>query len=251
MSQQIRKTKKRPAPIKGKRKRVTVNEQIKAEIVEVPSAGTQIVSRRPYPPKIVTTSISTHVRNTELVFGVSTAAVGAFVSTRIPLNANFPSWLAGIAANFSKYRWHFLKFIYIPIVPTTVTGQVVLSLGYDFIDNAPASISAAQQYFNSVTAPVWAGYNGANELNTYSKVKTPGSVCVVVDNTRLGGPSGDAFYRFANGGNFGGYSGQDKNIYCPGYLDVSTAGGLALGVGNLFIEYTVELIEPINPTANA
>jgi hypothetical protein len=215
------------------------------DIVTAPSAGASIIRRTVIPPKISTVGKSTLVRNTELLTTVSTLAAGAFNTNRGRIIPGNLTWLSGVAANFSKWRWHFLKIVYVPVCPTVTTGQVVMCLGYDATDVPPTTLIQAQSTFESVSAPVWAGFNGTSELNTYKAIKSPGAVCINVDVTRLGGPTGDSFYRFITNGNIAAQTDVDKNIFCPGHVDISTAGGLAVLVGNVFLEYVIELIEPI------
>nr|WRQ65843.1 structural protein [Tolivirales sp.] len=221
--------------------------------VKVPIAGTSIVERIGRGPIMRSLGMRTEVRNCELITTISTIALGVFNTNRDALGPFNKPWLSGVASSFSKWRWIFCKYVYIPVCPTTTAGQVVLGLGYDFADNAPGSLQDAQAKFRSVTSPVWAGFDGSSDLNRYTKGRSPGSVSVEVDVNRLGGTPGDPWFRFANSGNFAGYANTDKNIYCPGYLDVSTAGGGATTtiVGNLFVEYIIELIEPIVAANNA
>jgi hypothetical protein len=215
------------------------------DVVTAPSAGSSIIRRTVIPPKINTIGRSTYVRNTELLSSIGTIALGAFNTSRGRLIPGNLTWLTGVASNFSKWRWHFLKIVYVPVCPTVTTGQVVMCLGYDATDVPPTTLVQAQSTFESVTAPVWAGFNGTSELNTYKPIKSPGAVCINVDVTRLGGATGDNYYRFITNTNIAAQTDVDKNIFCPGHVDISTAGGVALVVGNVFLEYVVELIEPI------
>lgn len=220
------------------------------ETITAPVAGSMIVKRTSIPPRMSTLGRSTFVRNTELLTTVATVAAGAFNTTRGRLAPGPLTWLGSLAANYSKWRWNFLKIIYVPVCPSTTTGQIVMSLGYDQTDLAPTTLVQAQQAFESVTSPVWAGFNGTNELNTYSAGKSPGSVCINVDVARLGGPTGASFYRYINNNNLIALTDVEKNIFVPGHVDISSAGGVALVVGNLFFEYVVELIEPVASALN-
>nr|UHS72239.1 MAG: putative coat protein [Macanavirus sp.] len=219
-------------------------------VVTAPVAGTAIYTRR-YNPQFTMSDMGMIICNTELLTAVSSTA--AFANSRAALIPSNLSWLEGVANNFSKWRWLYLRFIYIPVCPTSTQGQVVLGFSYDHNDNAPASVAAAQQAYQSVTAPYWAGWEGSALLQNFNIPAMPGAICSTLDVRRLGGPLGDAFYRFANLGNFGGFSNTIKNIYSPGILDITTTGGPVVSVlaGNIFAEYAIEVIEPVNPTANA
>lgn len=233
------------------RRKVKKVSELHAEMLTPPISGSAIVTRSKIPPQITLKGSSTFIRNTEYVINVTVAALGAFAVARYGLIPATASWLPGVASNYSKWRWHFLKFIYIPIIPTTTTGQVILSLGYDSLDASATTLVQAAQAYNAVAAPVWAGYNGTNDLNKYSPIRSVGSVSVLVDSTRLGGPSGDAFYRYLSLTAYGALGATDQNVYSPGYLTVATAGGAAANtVGFLFMEYVIELIEPIASALN-
>lgn len=230
--------------VNTKRKRTKKIRRDESTKIVVPAAGGVIVRRGRLPPQISNKGQSTFVRNTELGVLVGTAALGAFLNARFNLVPGNLNWLSGIAGSYNKWRWHFLKVMYIPIVPTTTPGQVTLAFGYDVADAVPTSIIQTQQMYNSVSSPVWAGYEGTSDMNTYLPVRGPGAVSLLLDVTRLGGPTGDAYYRFANNTSLAAYEPEERNIYVPAYVDISTSGGLAASVGDLFIEYIVEFIEP-------
>jgi hypothetical protein len=219
--------------------------------VRPPISGSAIVRKGVYPPRIESKGLSTFVRNTEQLTSPQTIGVG-FGSARSLLTPGNVTWLSGIADCFNKFRWHFLKLIYIPTCPTTTQGQLAMALGYDVVDASPTLMIQTQQMYNSVTCPAWAGFDGCNDLNQYSTTRSPGSVSVQLDCTRLGGPSGDAFYRTISNLALGALSAAEQNIYVPAYIDVSTFGGpVAVNtIGTLFIEYIVEFIEPTVPILN-
>lgn len=232
---------------KQKNKRMRLSTKVTA-----PSAGGVIVRRGVNPPRIISQGMSTFVRNTELLSTVGTAALGAFGNARGNLIAGNLTWLSVLAQGFNKWRWHFVKLIYIPTVPSTTLGQVVLSFGYDVVDTQPTTLVQAQQAYNSVNCPVWAGFDGSSDLNRYTRDRSPGSVSLQLDCNRLGGATGDNYYRFTTNVTLATFSAQERNIYVPAFVDISTANGAAAAgsVGNLFIEYEVELVEPVAQVLN-
>jgi hypothetical protein len=217
--------------------------------VTAPSAGSVVVNRQFSTPQIRTMGSSTYVRNTEPIQSITTAAAGAFLTLRATLIPSNIPWARGVASNFSRWRWNYLRFIYIPNCPTTTSGEIVMGLGYDFSDTAPTSVVDTQLCYNSVTSPYWAGYEGANLMNNFGAAKTMGCVTVDVDVRRLGANSGNQFYRYMGITTFNALANKnDQNIYSPGYLDISLLGGpaAATNVGTIFAEYVLELIEPVS-----
>lgn len=242
--------------MKVKKARTQRKSGTMAQPITAPVAGGSIITRTPTGPRLYSNpsgkSSGHFVQNCERFVGVSTAALGAFFTQRVYLHPGQPNWLGGISGSFSKYRWHFLKLTYIPICPATTPGLFVMGLGYDMADLVPTTTEIAQSAALSVTTPVWGGFNGSNDLNKYTVSKTPGAVSIVVDVNRLGGASGLSYYRTINRVNFAALSNWDKNFYSGAYVDCTVEGGVTgvSGVGHLFMEYIVELIEPIASAAN-
>lgn len=246
------KSKNTPRSKAAKRRRNKTS--IITETITAPAAGSVIINRRNNGPSIYsksTNNISGHfVKNCERLAGISTVALGAFFTQRLALHPGRLGWLSTLSPAFSKYKWHFLKIIYIPICPTSTSGLFIGGLGYDFADNAPTTSVQAQQANRSVTSPVYGGFNGAHELNSYTKQRTPGAVSIIVDVDHLGGATGQTYYRNITEVNLGLVSPAERNFYAGAYIDASVEGGLALAVGHLFLEYVVEFIEPISPAVN-
>lgn len=249
------KAKNAPRSRASRRRRAAGSGALDAHTTTVPASGGMIIRRRATGP-VITTRIGRnpghHVRNCERIFGASTAALGAFISSRVFIYPGVFPWLLGPSQSFSKYKFHFLKFIYIPISTSTQAGHLCLGLGYDGSDLAPTSMQLAQQAHKAVTAPIWAGFNGSDELSKFSKDRGAGSVSIVVDVDKLGGPSGQSYFKTISSGNFNILSTQDRNFYSGVYLDISLEGGSTgiAAAGHVFAEYDVELIEPIAPSVN-
>lgn len=235
-----------------KRKRPVKQINYGSTSITAPISGSSIVRRKLQIPKIITSNSSTFVCNTELANNVVGIALGAFFTVRESLYPPYVGWLSGVAVNYSKWRWVYLRAIYIPLCPTTTTGQVVLSLGYDFNDTVP-TLNTAQQAYRSVSTPPWGGFEGTMLMNSPQAKPGAGSVVVDVDTSRFGSGSALTYYRFVNQTTFGAANANDKNIYCPAYLDYSTFGGPAVQAtfGNIYWEYCIELIEPIAASVNA
>lgn len=148
---------------------------------------------------------------------------------------NLP-WLAGVAQNFSKWRWRRFSFRYVATTSTQTSGGVGQGYGYDMAESTPAALS-------TVAAFDQFSYHAAWLSDTEDKVMDTGRF------------SRD-WYPYIGSGAFGGLSTNDRNDYCPGYVsDYSGVSSLtSLGeVGFLIADYVVELTDPISavlqPTA--
>jgi hypothetical protein len=213
--------------------------------VSVPiNAG--VVTSRQRVPLLSSTGLSTIVTNTETYHDLNAAALGAFSVTNKATLPTQPSWLAGIADLYSKYRWRKLRFVYLPSCPTTTQGSGVVSIGYDRLDADPGNATAMQQSFRAITFPPYAGYEGAMALTTFNDVA--GMVVFDVDVSRFD----KAWYPTIGTTQFGALATNIQNAYCPCTLYFGSVNGpaTATSYGTWFIQYICEFIEPVNPTSN-
>lgn len=146
--------------------------------------------------------------------------LGAMIPAKLP-------WLAGVAANFSKWRWRRFSVRYVATTGTTTTGGVGQGFGYDMLEGTPTSLIqvAAMDQFS---------YHAAWSSDTEDKVADTGRF------------SRD-WYPYVGETVFNGLSGNDQNDYCPGYLsDFSGISSLTVNgeVGFLMAEYVVEFCDP-------
>ncbi len=234
----------KPKQQRKRRKNSAQNEYLTGTTVEVPSAGGAIVRRTNRIPRFINSGESIRVANCEQRIAVTTLALGAFSSVRHFIVPGYLSWLTSVAANFSKWRWLKCRVVYIPTCNTTTTGNLTIGLNYDCADAQPADMIQAQSAYKAVSSPVWAGFNGIAAL--HHPTVPDGAVAIDVDVTRFE----SKFYRYATSTTIGALSSSDKNIYIPVSFDLSSAGGLAATVGNIFITYEVELIEPTAAAPN-
>nr|AIR95672.1 coat protein [Olive mild mosaic virus] len=210
-----------------------------------PIAGSVVYSR-PRVPQIRTNQMSTIVVNTELVANITLAAVGAFSFTAQPLIPSFGSWLASIADLYSKWRWIRCSVIYIPKCPTTTQGSVVMAIVYDAQDTVPTTRTQVSQCYQSITFPPYAGYGGASALNSNSSGGE--SLVSTLDTNRVD----KKWYSTIGNAAFTALTSIDKNQFCPATALIAGDGGpvAATAVGDVFMRYEIEFIEPINPTIN-
>lgn len=223
--------------------------------ISAPIAGSSIVNRSSIAPQIQSSLKCTRVANTEIMLSGQIQFQGTGVGTRFAFIPAIAPWLDGIAVNFSKFSWAYLRFVYIPVCATTSSGTGVLAIGYDMTDVGISAPAAAQQSFRSVTFPPWAGWDGSAELHNYGTPMPDGAVSIEVDVNEF--LSGDELskWRYISRADFNGLATTtDQNVYTPGYIDVVTEGtivGSGNVGGNLFVQYIIDLYEPINPAQNA
>lgn len=221
-----------------------------ADRLTVPAAGGAIVRRGRQTPLLRTLGECTFVQNTEVLFTFTGGA--GFSTSRFALIPGLGLWMDGVAVNFSKFAWRHLRFIYVPQTSTSSSGTIALSLGYDMDDAAPLSIVAAQQAYHSVSSPVWGGFDGVGTLHNYGPIM-PGAVAMDVDVTRFGTESNYKYYPYITVAEFNAIPTLfQQNIYSPGYIDITAAGGSVSSTGGaVFVQYIIELIEPVNKLMNS
>ena len=95
----------------------------------------------------------------EMVKTVVGTDAGEFVlESSIKLNPGDPSfstWLVNIASNFEFYKFHYLKFFYIPRCATTTSGEVFLTPDMNSRDPAPITEEEACQNEKSLSSASW------------------------------------------------------------------------------------------------
>lgn len=214
--------------------------------VMVPVSGGVIT--RPLVPRFLMKGDTTVVHNTEILNNQTLAALGAFATNNTPLIAGQPSWLAQVADLYSKYRWLKATIIYIPKCPTTTSGSIVMALNYDRNDAAPTTRGQLSQTYKAINFPPYAGYDGAVFLNSTNGQGAQTALYIDLDVDKLDKP----WYPTISSGTFAGLGVLDQNQFCPASLIVGSDGGptAATPAGDIFIKYSIQFIEPINPTMN-
>lgn len=145
-------------------------------------------------------------------YGVTTKHVN-------PGKADVFPWAARLARSYDKYRFRRLKFIYRPVCATTQVGVVMLSFDYDTLDTVPATKAEQAQTFPNI------------ESNAFA----PCELKVECDNT----------WRFTRQG---AISNADLKTYDIGQIVVSSAYATAALLGEIYVEYEVELCKPTHGT---
>jgi len=80
--------------------------------------------------------------------GTSVFTVNAVAATTFP-------WLATIASNYDLYRFRRLRFVYVPLCPTSTSGRTTLVYDPDSSDPIPLDRVGLSNMSCSTEAPVW------------------------------------------------------------------------------------------------
>lgn len=159
------------------------------------------------------------VKNREFVAEVvagTTYKVNAVTTLQPGVPDSFP-WLSQIATNHQKYKFHNVRYSYVPSTGATTAGRIIMAYSPDPLDTFPVSQNLLYQYPIQTDSTLWSECNlevPANNLKTLFTRSTQ------IPDT-------------------------DIKTYDNGVLFVSTYGaGAEVTTGTLFVEYEVELINP-------
>jgi hypothetical protein len=136
------------------------------------------------------------------------------------LSSTFP-WLSGMARLFESYKFHKLKFCYEPTCTTVTPGSVLLAVDFDASDPPPVSKTQIMSYHNAVRSAPWEGTSYTSAVSDLLKFGTQRYV-------RSGAITGDI------------------KTYDVGNFFIATQGsvGTAATIGEIYVEYDIELYTP-------
>jgi hypothetical protein len=146
--------------------------------------------------------------------GASIYTVNAMASTTFP-------WLATIAKNYDMYRFKRLRFVYVPMCPTSTSGRTAIIYDPDSADPLPLDPPGLSNMSCSAEGPVW------------------GSLCL------------DIKLADTNKWYYGSTTGVTSGVGAylnQGQLAWATYSASASQLGEMFAIYDVELKDP-QPTA--
>lgn len=174
--------------------------------------------KSPPTPKIVYTPTGNClVTHSEYVQDVTSA--NGTVSIVLPCNpqrSTLFTWLSAIATRFEMYRFKKLKFHYKPSCPTTTSGYVGVGFDFDAYDDVPTKmVMLAWKY--SAKCAAWQSVS--LDVSADSRVST-------------------ARYCYPD------VAVGDKRLNDLGNFVVLIGSDAVVSVGELFVEYTVEMIQP-------
>jgi hypothetical protein len=173
-------------------------------------------------PLTTGTRDGTRVSNRELLTGAVVANESWAISQTYSLNPGLPGsfpWLSALAGKYEQYRFHKLRFIYVPSCSTSTTGDIILMADYNAQDPLPTTEVQAVNHPGTMVGSVW-------DQHAFS--------CSVRDMHSLG-PR-----KFVRSTAMAG----DIKTFDVGNFILSSANGTGTSVGKLFVEYDVEFFIP-------
>jgi hypothetical protein len=169
---------------------------------------------------------NTIIKHREYLYDVN--QTDGFAVIRIPINPGISStfpWLSQIAPAYEKYRFKSLRFMYEVLSATTSTGKIFFVPCFNPQDPPPLSKLEALTYEEAVGSQPWVSFVcdiKQKYLKTYNEY--------FIRQTNL-------------------QANQDLKTFDPLVLYLCTDGPSALStVGEVYIEYEIELINPIGVT---
>jgi hypothetical protein len=139
-----------------------------------------------------------------------------------PGSISFSSWLTNIANCFESYKFHSLKFIYVPRCATTLGGSIYMVPDTNPKDPMPATAVQASQNERTKSASPWCEFEISLTKEMLSKRKS--YFCRKFDVIPPGG---------------------DVDLYDTGNLFLLSEGPVATAsVGQLWVEYDIEFFTP-------
>lgn len=122
------------------------------------------IIRHPRIPRTISDGMITVVKGSETIGQLGTSATAAAFNwvDLSPLSTSSSgiygltqTWLGRQATLFNRYKYVSARLRFVPFVPTTTAGRVVMAFDSDFNDSQPSSVAQVTQYQNSVECPVW------------------------------------------------------------------------------------------------
>lgn len=165
-----------------------------------------------------------------------------------------PNWLRGVAANWSKWHWDVLRFVYVPICSTSVSGSFHMGFLYDQTDVVPTTVGQMTSLKGYTTGPVWSGQEGSVLLNYLDTARPcpPGAICASLDT----GNTETYWYPYVTTAQLTAELAVASvlgNMRTPARLAIITSDGAAtanVACGRLYAVYRVRLVEPVPSALN-
>jgi hypothetical protein len=174
------------------------------------------------------------------------AALSDSLSCNPGIATSFP-WCSAIALSYSKFRFKFLRYMYIPSVPTSIPGTCYIYTAYDPADGQPASLSDVMTADGSTCGPVWMGGGLNTEKAFRNNMSIADAVFVDIDLRQLTQP----FYYVRKQA---GVTNEDRPLVLYwGSDNTSFAGATTfnLSPGNLYVAYIIEFFDPVLASLNS
>jgi hypothetical protein len=201
----------RKASVPKKKKAVRKGTEVRGSI---PAA--YVINETVPKLKVSNQSGNTVLRHKGLVASISGSTTYGVQSFQVnPGMASVFPWASKLARSYDKYRFLNMKFTYRPVCATTQVGVVMLSFDYDTLDTVPVSKFEQAQTYPNV------------ETNAFM----PSSLVVECDKT----------WRYVRQG---AIQNTDLKTYDIGQLVISSSYATTALLGELYVEYAVELCKP-------
>lgn len=147
-----------------------------------------------------------------------------FTSQEYGINPGLPlsfPWLNTMTSGYEAYRFTKLKYVYESTSPTTIAGAVIIAVDFDPTDAAPTTKTQIMAYHNAVRGPAWESFAYTCDKADLAKFNQ----------------------KFIRSGRL--KTSLDVLLYDVGNVFVATTGQASTAaVGELHVEYEVELITP-------
>lgn len=249
---------------KSRTKKVVIRRTVTNTVPSAPAAmGAIDRGRRPNLPSMVMKGPTTLVRNYEQVAAFpagNTAFQAQGAISNVGIAGSFP-WLSTIAANYTKFRFRFLRFFFSGSCPTSTTGKVWINISYDALDSAPSTLAQVMQSEDSCSGPAWFGGVVSGEKAFDPRLPADSNIFVDADCGRFALPwyvvrNSTANVALALSGAptggigtlaLAGNTVDSAAIPCRLYFG-NNAVSSAITPGELYVAYEVELIEPVSTT---
>lgn len=176
------------------------------------------------------------VRHREYLGTVTSGGTSALGLAYYPLNPGdhtvFP-WLSGIARSFTRFRFRKAEVTYITEAPTTLGGCVLMAYSPDGarMSNIPATKSDLLEYASAARCAPWENSNMACAISSKEQFVLPG-------NCYAPGNGSSSIYTALNA------PVMDVREVTDGIIFTATSGVPAGIIGDLYLDYEVELSEP-------
>jgi hypothetical protein len=171
------------------------------------------------------------IRHREYVTDITGSV--AYSNQQYSINPGLPSlfpWLSQLAGLFESYKFNGLKFQYRTESATSQVGKLLMMVDWDVLDPAPASKVAMMQERTKADGPTWVNFDLMCDLPDLLKFGTQRYIRITA------APAS-----------------SDLKTYDVGMFNIASQGVTNTPViGELWVEYDVELITPnTSPLASA
>ncbi len=225
MNSQLRKKSTASGKKEAKKRKVKVTLPKREDVRSAPLAQSRIM--RTGVPSVSGSAYGSdgrmRVKHREYIKDINGSV--AFSASSLSINpgdsSTFP-WLSVLASEFESYLFRSLKFKFETQKSASTSGSLMLAVDFDAADSIPLNKQQLMAYHNAVRSAVW-------EECCYSSSKRDLEKFGVQRYVRLGSLSGNL----------------DIKTYDVGNLIVATQGEAdTSAIGELYVEYDVELITP-------